>query len=67
MSGLGAVDWVLLDRAALQVGDLVSADAGGMPTYRIMAVEDDRAVVRDSHHDSLRVLPLSAFHWKATI
>ncbi len=31
MSGFGAVDWVLLDKAALQVGDLVSADAGGMP------------------------------------
>ena len=60
-----AVDWVLLDETGLQVGDLVSADAGGMPTYRVMAVEDDRAFVRDNSHDCLFVRPLSAFHWKA--
>jgi hypothetical protein len=68
MASLGGVDWVLLDRtagAAVQVGDLVSADAGCMPIYRVIALEDDRAWLRDSQHDIVRVLPLSVFHWKA--
>ena len=67
MASITAVDWVLLDNAALQVGDLVSADAGGMPTYRVMALEAGRVWLRDSQHDFDWVLPLSAIHWKAAI
>jgi hypothetical protein len=68
MASLGVVDWVFLDktaRQAVQVGDLVSADAGGMPTYRVIAMEDGRAWLRDTQHDFVWVLPLSVFHWKA--
>ena len=68
MASFGAVDWVLLDRTAeqaVQVGDLVSADAGGMPTYRVIALEDGRAWLRDSQYDRVWILPLAAFHWKA--
>jgi hypothetical protein len=68
MAKLGVVDWVSLDKkgaADVQVGDLVSADAGGMPTYRVIALEDGRAWLRDSQHDRVWVLPLAAFHWKA--
>ena len=62
------VNWVLLDRSqAVQVGDLVSADAGGMPTYRVIAVDQDRAWLRDGLHSLDWVLPLSSFHWKAQI
>ncbi len=69
MASLGVVDWVLLEKGAetVQVGDLVSADAGGMPTYRVVAVEDGRAWLRDGAHDQVWVLPLSVFHWKAAI
>ncbi len=64
---MDAVDWVLLDRTGLQVGDLVSAEAGGMPTYRVMAADDDRIWLRDDYHDFDWVLPMSAIHWKASI
>jgi hypothetical protein len=62
-----AVDWVLLDTSALKVGDLVSADAGGMPTYRVVALEQGRAWLRDADHDFVWVLPVSVFHWTAAI
>ncbi len=59
------VDWVFLDKAAVQIGDLVSADAGGMPTYRVVALEDGRAWLREGQHERIRVLPLARFRWKA--
>jgi hypothetical protein len=68
MASLGVVDWVLLDQRAakaVQVGDLVSKEPGGMPTYQVMALEDGRAWLSDGQHDRLWLLPLTAFHWKA--
>jgi len=44
------VDWVLLDDAAqreVQVGDLVSVEAGGAPTWRVLKLTDGRAWLRD--------------------
>ncbi len=67
MPELNAVDWVLLNGSEVKVGDVVSADAGGMPTYRIEEIEGERAWVRDNEHDFVWVLPLSVFHWKAAI
>jgi hypothetical protein len=68
MASVGGVDWVFLDHAAgsaVQVGDVVSADAGGMPTYRVVALEDGQAWLRDNQHDFVWVLPLKVFRWKA--
>ena len=68
MIGLAAIDWVLVDHASrepIQVGDLVCTDAGGMPTYRVMALDSDRAWLRDDHHPFDWILPLSSFQWKA--
>jgi len=63
-----SINWVLLEHAqAVQVGDLVSADAGGMPTYRVMRIQEDRAWLRDGDHDQDWVMPLTSFHWKAAI
>jgi hypothetical protein len=67
MASVG-VDWVLLDRtaaSAVRIGDLVSKEPGGMPTYKVMALEDGRAWLSDGQHDRLWLLPLTAFHWKA--
>ncbi len=61
-----AVEWVHLDLAApdaLQVGDVVSADAGGLPTYRVVALADQQAWVRDDQA-AVRLLPISRLHWK---
>lgn len=60
--------WTLLDRAAAapaHVGEWVSLDAGGMPIYRIEALEDGLAWLRDDTHAQPLRLPLSQFRWKA--
>ncbi len=60
-----AVQWVLLGRSVpVQVGDVVCTDAGGMPAYRVMALADDRALLRDDRDRDIDSLPLSRFHWK---
>ena len=62
------VDWVLLNEAAqaqVEVGDVVSVEAGGTPTFRVMRLADGRAWLRDESRRLDCVAPLSQFHWKA--
>ncbi|MBV9997424.1 MAG: hypothetical protein JO127_19655 [Caulobacteraceae bacterium] len=62
------VDWVLLNEAAqagVQVGDRVSAEAGGAPIYRVLQLHDGRAWLREEGRGMDRIAPLSQFHWKA--
>jgi hypothetical protein len=64
------VDWVLLNeaaQAAVEVGDLVSVEAGGAPTYRVLRLDQGRAWLRDEARQMDCVAPLSQFHWKASI
>jgi hypothetical protein len=64
------VDWVLLDQAGqahVQVGDLVSVEAGGAPTLRVLKLDDGRAWLRDEVGGMDCVAPLSLFHWKASL
>jgi hypothetical protein len=64
------VDWIFVDSAtpdSVRVGDLVSADAGGLPTYRILALQDGRAWLRDEEHKSDLISPLGRFRWKAAL
>lgn len=63
---MSAVEWILSSQDDLHVGDVVSAAAGGMPTYRVMAIDDDEAVLEDEHHAALRA-PLNRFPWKAAV
>lgn len=65
MSGLGAVEWVLLADHGAEAGDVVSAEAGGMPLYRVVAVADGQAWLRDEEHAADRVMPLARLCWKA--
>ncbi len=70
MSGLSAmrIDWMLLNGlggAGAEVGDRVSADAGGLPTYRIVALDGGLARLRDEEHSREEISPLSRFRWKA--
>jgi hypothetical protein len=63
------IDWSLLDAGApepVQVGDLVSADAGGMPIFRVMACEPGRAWVAASENSPVRAVPIAAFRWRGT-
>lgn len=62
-----AVDWSPLDHTArepVKIGDLVSADAGGLPVYRIMALEQGRAWVATRPGAAERMMPLDAMRWR---
>ena len=62
------LNWVFVDPGApdaIRVGDLVSADAGSMPVYRVLAAENGQARLRDERRQSDCTSPLSRFHWKA--
>ncbi len=64
----GTIDWIYLNFASeadVRVGELISAEAGGLPIYRIMAIKGGRAWLKDLDDGADRVTPLSAFHWKA--
>jgi hypothetical protein len=62
------MDWTPLDQAAaepVRAGDLVSADAGGLPIYRVMALEEDRAWVATRQGGPAHAMPLDGFRWRA--
>ena len=68
MNGATEIDWQYLDipsEQTVRVGEFVSAEAGGLPIYQVMALSDGRAWLREEHDGIDRVAPLSAFHWKA--
>lgn len=62
-----AIDWVLLDHTAVRpvdVGDVVSVDAGGMPIYRVVALEGRQVWLDDERHSGAQVLPIDRFRWR---
>jgi hypothetical protein len=64
------VEWVLLNEAAqagVEVGDLLSVEAGGAPTLRVLRLDSGRAWLRDEARQMDCVAPLSQFHWKASV
>lgn len=63
---MSVVDWVLLGKDAVQVGDFVSAAAGGMPIYRVVKVEGGQVWLQDDGHLAARPMPLDSFLWKAS-
>ena len=63
-----AVEWMLLDHAArepVQIGDLVSVDAGGMPIFRVLALAGGRAWLRGERSAAAYEAALDRFRWKA--
>ena len=69
MAGSHVVDWTLLDHAGrepVRIGDMISADAGGMPIYRVIAVEEGRAWVATEQGAPARAMPLDGFRWRGT-
>ena len=62
---MSAVDWVLSKQDDVHVGDVVSADAGGMPIYRVMALANGKAVLRDEQRSATLQASLEQFPWKA--
>jgi hypothetical protein len=66
MTGLRAVDWVVLDRAApsVKVGDLLSVEAGGMPIFQVTAVSGALVSLSDGRQPKEQVKPLECFRWR---
>lgn len=62
---MSAIDWVRLANDAVTAGDLVSAEAGGMPIYRVVAVEGGQAWLQGERAAAVQKMPLHGFHWKA--
>ena len=66
--GVGAmassVDWVLLAGREPAAGDVVSAEPGGMPLYRVVSVADGEALLQDERHHTTQKMPLARFQWK---
>lgn len=65
---MAALNWVLLDHAAqapVQIGDAVSAEAGGMPIYRVVGLSDGKALLDDERGGSQVLAPLDTFRWRA--
>ncbi|MDQ2859462.1 MAG: hypothetical protein M3T55_01780 [Pseudomonadota bacterium] len=63
------IEWQYLDSptvGAIQVGERVSAAAGGLPIYRVMALGGGRAWLHDAQSGADKVMPITHFHWKAT-
>lgn len=67
MASVSALNWTPLSNpAAVKVGDLVSADAGGMPIYQVVAIEEEgRAWLRREQTAQTLQMPLNRFCWKA--
>jgi hypothetical protein len=62
------IDWEFLDGQAargVRAGDIVSADAGGLPIFRVMSLESGRAWLREIDTGADHVGPLTGFHWRA--
>jgi|GEM_PF-2784113 len=61
------LSWSPLDHSArepVHVGDLVSADAGGMPIYSVVAIEQGRAWVAARLGAPARAIPLDGLRWR---
>lgn len=62
-----AVEWALLDHTAtepVRIGDMVSADAGGLPIYRVIGFEGGLATLADEHQAAAQSMPLQRFCWR---
>lgn len=62
-----AIDWFLLDHGSdhpVEVGDVVSVDAGGMPIYRVLALAGREVQLANERNAAVGTLPLDRFRWR---
>jgi hypothetical protein len=65
-----AIQWTLLDHSTpdpVRVGDVVSAEAGGMPIFHVVALVGDQAWLADERETEVKVMPLTGFRWRGAI
>ena len=56
--------WMAIDRSGVQAGDMVSAEAGGLPIYRVLAQEGLNVRLQDQLSGRDHLAPLACLHWK---
>jgi len=49
--------------ARIAVGDLVSAEAGGLPVYRVLQLQDRRLWLREERTGRDHIAPADAMRW----
>jgi len=62
------VEWVLLDHVAerpVEVGDMVSVEAGGMPIHHVVGLAGRKAWLDDERRAVRRLMSLDSFRWRA--
>ena len=60
-----AIDWTPMSGAdEVKVGDVVSAEAGGMPIFHVVALDGLRAWLGGERGGEARLMPLSDFRWR---
>jgi hypothetical protein len=59
-----AQQWTAIDRSGVRAGDKVSAEAGGLPIYTVVALQNEGTLLREERSGREHVAPLSALHWK---
>ena len=61
------VEWSFVDRESpepIRGGDLVSAEAGGLPIYEVVTVDGARLWLREALSNRDWVMPLDSMHWR---
>ncbi len=56
--------WVTVGRGALTVGDRVSAEAGGLPIYRVVQVRDERVWLREERTGRDCLMSAAGLRWR---
>ena len=61
------VEWSFVDRespAPIRSGDLVSAEAGGLPIYEVMEIDGARLWLREALTNRDCVAPTASMRWR---
>ncbi len=61
------VEWSFIDQESplpLSRGDLVSAEAGGLPVYEVVSVSEGRAWLREAQTQRDFVMPAHSLRWR---
>jgi hypothetical protein len=65
---VSAIRWELLDHAAakpVEIGDVVSIEAGGMPIWRVVGLAGRKAWLDDERGATRLLASLDTFRWRA--
>jgi hypothetical protein len=55
--------WNVIDRSRIAEGDLVSAEAGSLPVYRVLQLQDRRLWLREERTGRDHIAPVEAMRW----